>query len=296
VNPFRKFVSELARLFQGGKKLPPGRHPRFPRHPKLPTNAPKALIFSPHPDDECIVGGLALRLLREAKWNSINVAVTLGSKCERRSARLRELRAACDLLGFSLAVADWEDINPVARRKNSLNWRAEVKTVAEILAEQRPRVIFLPHENDGHSTHIGTHLLVVDALKILPASFKCHVVETEFWGQMKDPNLLVESGIEDVGDLVAALACHVGEVRRNPYHARLPAWMMDNVRRGAELVGGPSPCRSGFVHAGGQGGAAPDFTFATLYRHRQWSHGRLVNVMKGGTFLSRSKNAAKIFQ
>ena len=55
---------------------------------------------------------------------------------------------------------------------------------------------------------------------------------------MAEPNLLVESGVEDVADLVAALACHVGEVRRNPYHARLPAWMMDNVRRGAELVGG----------------------------------------------------------
>jgi len=276
--------------------LPPGCPPKFPRHPKVPANAPKALIFSPHPDDECIVGGLALRLLREAKWNVINVAVTLGGKKARRAARLRELRAACDILGFGLAVADWEDINPVARRENCAPWRAAVKTVAEILAEQRPRVIFLPHECDGHGTHIGTHFLVLDALKALPADFKCHVVETEFWGQMADPNLLVESNVEDVGDLVAALACHVGEVRRNPYHARLPAWMMDNVRRGAELVGGPSPRRSGFVHAGGQGGAAPDFTFATLYRLRPWSHGRLTDVTKGGKFLSRSENAAKLFR
>jgi hypothetical protein len=98
-----------------------------------------------------------------------------------------------------------------------------------------------------------------------------------------DPNLLVESGIEDVGDLVAALACHVGEVRRNPYHARLPAWMMDNVRRGAELVGGRDE-------------AAPDFTFATIYRLRQWSHGRLTNVLKNGRFLSRSGKAAKLFR
>ena len=74
---------------------------------------------------------------------------------------------------------------------------------------------------------------------------------------MAEPNLLVESGVEDMGDLVAALACHVGEMRRNPYHARLPAWMLDNVRR-AELVGG-------------QGGAAPDFTFGTIYRLRKWS-------------------------
>ena len=72
--------------------------------------------------------------------------------------------------------------------------------------------------------------------------------------------------------------------------------MMDNVRRGAELVDGPSPRRSGFVHAGGQGGAVPDFTFATLYRLRQWSHGRLTNELRRGRFLSRSENAAKLFR
>jgi len=206
-----------------------------------------------------------LRLLREAKWNVINVAVTLGGRKERRAARLRELTDACDFLGFGLAMADWEDINPVARRENHLNWRAAVKTVAEILAEQRPRVIFLPHERDGHGTHIGTHFLVLDALKTLPAGFKCYVVETEFWGQMAGPNLLVESGIEDVGDLVTALACHAGEVRRNPYHARLPAWMMDNVRRGTELVGGPSPRRSASATQAGRAGRrrisrSPPFT------------------------------------
>ena len=225
-----------------------------------------------------------MRLLREARWNVINVAVTLGGRKERRAARLRELKNACDFLGFGLALADWEDINPVARRKNGASWRAAVKTVAEILAEQRPRVIFLPHENDRHPTHIGTHFLVLDALKTLPAGFKCHVVETEFWGQMTDPNLLVESSMEDVGGLVAALACHAGEVRRNPYHARLPAWMMDNVRRGAELVGG-------------QGGAAPDFTFATIYRLRKWANGRLTNVIcDAENFCRARKTPPKLFR
>jgi hypothetical protein len=89
--------------------------------------------------------------------------------------------------------------------------------------------------------------------------------------------------VEDVGDLVAALACHVGEVRRNPYHARLPAWMLDNVRRGAELVGRP-------------GGVTPDFTFGTIYRLRKWSRGRLTKVLRGGKFLSHSENAAKLFR
>jgi len=43
---------------------------------------------------------------------------------------------------------------------------------------------------------------------------------------------------------------------------------------------------------GGQGGAGPDFTFGTLYRLRQWSHGRLTNELRSGRFLSRSENAA----
>jgi len=282
-NPFQRFVLEYARLLQNGKRLPAGRLQKFPRQPKVPARAPKALIFSPHPDDECIVGGLALRLLREAKWNIVNVAVTLGSKKERRTARLRELKNACDFLGFDLVSANLANIHPAARQKNQAHWRKAVKVIAKILARNRPRLIFLPHENDGHPAHVGTHLLVLDALKTLPVDFECHVIETEFWGQMTRPNLLVESNVEDVGDLVAALACHAGEVRRNPYHVRLPAWMIDNVRRGAELVGG-------------QGGAAPDFMFATLYRLRSWSCHRLSPVLKRGKLLSRSENPAKIFQ
>jgi LmbE family N-acetylglucosaminyl deacetylase len=280
VSPFQKFVSEQARLFEGGKKLPPPRFKNFAR--KNSRNAPRALIFSPHPDDECIVGGLALRLLREAKWNVVNVAVTLGGKKERRIARLRELKSACCFLSFDLIVAGLENINPETRRKNRAQWSAAVKAVSKILARQKPRVIFLPHENDGHPTHIGTHFLVLDALKTLPENFECRAVETEFWGQMAGPNLLVESSVADAGDLVAALACHVGEMRRNPYHARLPAWLLDNVRRGAELVGGA-------------GAASPDFTFGTIYRLQQWRGGKFRDVFKGGKVLSARENPAGLF-
>ena len=283
LNPFKKFVLEHARLFQSGKKLPQNCPQTFPRHRKAPTNAPTALIFSPHPDDECIVGGLALRLLREAGWNVINVAVTLGGKRERRKERLRELQNACDFLGFGLIPLGLEKINPTTRKKNRGHWMAAIRQIKDVLEANKPRVIFFPHECDGHDTHIGAHFLVLDALKKMPRSFECFVVETEFWGQMTNPNLLVESGVEDVSDLIAALACHVGEVRRNPYHVLLPAWMSDNVRRGAELVGG-------------QGGAAPDFTFATIYRLRKWSHGRLTNALRSGKFLSRSGNPAGLFR
>jgi LmbE family N-acetylglucosaminyl deacetylase len=277
------FVSQFEHLIKKGRSLRPKKITQ-PARARIPASAPKALIFSPHPDDECIVGGLALRLLREARWNVINVAVTLGSKKNRQAARRRELQNACALLGFDLMVSrehGLERITLKSRKHNRTHWKAAVKIIARILAEQRPRVIFVPHENDWHPAHVGTHFLVLDALKTLPAGFQCHVVETEYWGQMTDPNLLVELGAVEVGDLVAALACHTGEVRRNSYQARLPAWLIDNVRRGAELVGG-------------QGGVAPDFAFGAIYRLQKWSRGRLIPVQRGQKFLSRTANAAKL--
>ena len=286
MNPFRKYALAHARLLKDGLKLPSGRPGQLVRPAGIPSEIPKALIFSPHPDDECIMGGLALRLMRESKWNILNIAVTLGSKKERQAARRRELRHACVSLGFGLMVPrerGLANITLQSRKQNRAYWKKVARVIAEILAVERPRAIFIPHEHDGHPVHSGTHFLVLDALQTLPAGFHCHVVETEFWGQMTHPNLLVELGVAEVGDLVAALACHAGEIRRNPYHARLPAWLMDNVRRGAEVVGG-------------QGGAAPDFAFGAIYRLREWSHGRLDSVRPRQGFLSRRVNAGKYLE
>src|SRR5271154_1763932 len=261
MNPYQKFVSAFARLTADGKKLPLGKI-RPPRKIKVKPDAPVAMIFSPHPDDECIIGGLALRLVREAEMRVINVAVTLGSKKERQQARWRELKKACGLIGFGLektAPNGLEKINFKTRTNDPKHWLRAVKIIAASLTKNRPRVIFFPHKLDWNVTHIGVHFLVMDALKTLPPDFQTTLVETEFWGQMPSPNLMVESSAADVADLIAALSFHAGEVRRNPYHLRLSSWMQDNVRRGAELVGG-------------QGGAAPDFTFATLYRVRQWKN------------------------
>ena len=84
MNPYQKFVSDFARLAAEAKSLPLG---EIPPQKKAATasGAPVALIFSPHPDDECIIGGLALRLMREAAMRVVNVAVTLGSN--RNGAR-----------------------------------------------------------------------------------------------------------------------------------------------------------------------------------------------------------------
>ena len=250
--------------------------------PQLPADAPTVVIFAPHPDDECLVGGFALRLMREAKMRVVNVAVTQGSNPARQFSRLEELKNACGWLGFELeqtALNGLKKINPETRTEDARHWSRAVKIITAILARHQPRAIFFPHELDGNRTHVGTHLLVTDALKALPANFQCLTIETEYWTPLPSPNLMVESSVEDVADLLAALSFHVGEMKRNPYHLRMPAWLQDNVRRGAELIGG-------------QGAPAPDFAFATLYRLRRWENGRLKNLFSGGKQVGVAENPA----
>lgn len=285
MNPYESFVSTLARLLQQGKSLPLGGFPA-PERPKPPPDAPKVLIFSPHPDDEVIIGALPLRLLRELKMNVINVAVTQGSNKARQHERWKELTACCNYIGFGLiATAEngLERIHLKGQSENPAEWNRSVARIAEILAEQRPRVIFFPHADDWNSVHIGTHHLVREALARMDTTFACDTVETEFWGAMDTPNLMVESAEQDIIDLMTALSFHAGEVKRNPYHIRMPAWLIDNVRRGGELVGG-------------QGAAAPEFLFGTLYRLRQWKQGRLESVLEKGRFVSKSDDLGALFR
>ena len=279
--PFQSMVEGYAALLRQRPAAPAA----TPARARVAPGAPTVLLFSPHPDDECITGALPLRLLRQCGMRVVNVAVTLGSRVERRASRLEELGAACRWLGFDLVLpgdGGLERIVPETRADDPAAWAAAVARIAALLVERRPNVVFCPHAEDWNRTHVGTHHLVFDALARLPADSSLLVVETEYWGAMRAPNLMVESTGEDVTALVDALALHAGEVARNPYHLRLPAWMIDNVRRGAELVLG-------------QGAGAPDVAFATLYRVRRWAGGRLRDGHDGGIVLAGRDDPARLF-
>jgi LmbE family N-acetylglucosaminyl deacetylase len=230
----------------------------------------KVLLFMPHPDDECIIGLLPLRLMHETDMQIINIPVTFGSNPDRQAGRAKELATACEYLGWEI-------------HQEQKDFRAlDVDDVISILKKFSPEVVFFPHAKDWNSRHVSTHHLLVKALKCMGPDFSCKVVETEFWGAMEDPNLMVEGDAETVAELVAATSLHVGEVDRNPYHLLLPAWMQDNVRRGGELVGG-------------QGQAAPDFSFATLYRLRKWQGGEWVKLLEKGTTIPQGSTSIRSF-
>ena len=281
-NPYHKFVADYARLLKEAESYPVGHGAIEPRG-TLPADAPAVLIFVPHPDDECLIGALPLRLLREMKMKVIDVAVTLGSRKDLQTESWDQLRQACAYLGIGVLPVDergLDKINPTTRSQSPEIWQAAVQQVAGILEQYQPRVIFAPHAKDWHSTHIGTHYLVQDALKLMDPTFCCWVCETEFWAPLSNPNLMVEVSVADLADLVAAISFHVGEVRRNPYHLRLPAWMQDNVRRGGELVGG-------------QRADVPAFGFATLYRLKKWAKRRSTET--GSKLVSCNDSLAELF-
>jgi LmbE family N-acetylglucosaminyl deacetylase len=239
--------------------------PKLPALPHVPDDAPVCLLFSPHPDDEAITGGLALRLRQASGWRVVNVAVTLGSRLERRAERWAELQDSCQVLGFELVAAGdqpgqgLEGVRAAQAEGNTPAWQAAVARIARLLAHYQPQAVVCPHALDGHEVHIATSLLVQQALQMSP-HLRTHLLLSEYWNTQLEPRLMVELSDADVGRLMQATAMHVGEVARNPYHLSLPAWLIESARRGAERVGG-------------QGAAASGVAFAALYGWQYWEGG-----------------------
>jgi len=237
------------------------------------------VICSPHPDDEALIGALPLRLRLESGAMVTNCAMTFGSNLEQRPRRLRELEASCRVLGFNLVIAQpplgFDRVTFENRQNHPDEWAAKVAALSGVFEKERPDVVFAPHAVDFNTAHIGTHYLAAEALGAYlertgrgPLPF----VESEFWHQNPRPNLMVGVTPQVEAILIMATAEHGGEVSRNPYHLRHPGRLIDNVRLGAEVVGG-------------QGGPAPAFPFAELYRFTFMAGKEFVAPRPGGRII-----------
>ena len=279
------YVQQTARLLEVGRSIPIGpTEPPLepPALPSPPAKPIKILIAAPHPDDEALIGALPLRWRLESGARVTNCALTLGRNVSERRRRAAELRSSCRVLGFSLVIPGEEGFSDVTlqnRREHPEEWTVKVEALREILDREEPEVVLVPHAEDFHTTHIGTHYLVVDSLgKHLQGTGRgpLALIETEFWHELSAPNLMVEVPPEVMAIQLMATAEHGGEVARNPYHLRLPARMIDNVRRGSEVVGG-------------QGAPAQPILFAELYRVTFIKGGEHIMPRPGGHMLGRDQ-------
>ena len=237
VTPIQRALRQFEALFPTPTPIPTVR--RF-----LPDAT--VVVLSPHPDDEILSGGLALRLQDECHLRIVNVAMTLGSDPRRKRARRLELARATRRLGWENVVLP-ED------------WAQKKKRLCLLLARLRPALVIAPHIHDHHPTHVRTAALVREWLQ--RARPETTVAWAEYWAPQARPNLLLEIPRATLERQITALECHAGEIERNPYHLRLPAWQMDNVRRGSEWLAG-------------KGAPSPSFPFGQLYRVERWAAGK----------------------
>lgn len=270
-NPYLDYVKAICTATEIAGTLPLGNVSR-PERTQPVLDAKTAVFLAPHPDDESLQGAALFRL-RDEGWRIIVVPVTCGSNPQRKLARLQEMQRACTYLGAVLHPIGqdslgFDNITEKGRRENEEAWGLNTQSLARLLTQLNPSVLFFPHGYDWNGTHIGVHLLAMDALALTPTDFETHILLTDFWGEHRKPNLMLEVSPERLAEQIAAVSFHVGEVERNPYHLTLPAFMMNNVRLGAEKIGG-------------QGGASPDFMFATLYEHQVWTGGKLRTLPRG---------------
>jgi LmbE family N-acetylglucosaminyl deacetylase len=254
---FTPILSPLTSLFSSGNTLPKD---------DVPITV---MILSPHPDDECIVGSLALRLMFENNAHVVNVAVTLGSKVERQKARMKELEEACDLLEMELVTL-------------SEKWTLKEKELRSLIQKYQPHIILAPHLKDHHPTHIKTGQLLKKCVSSLK-KIDTLIVWTEFWGQNSKANVLIEVPSDILELQMNALMKHKGEVERNPYHLRLPAWMMDNVRRGSEMVSGT-------------GTEASKMAFGVLYQWQLIRNGKNRKIHLPTNILTRNADLGSLIQ
>ncbi len=243
----------------------------FPASPLIKKKSTPlvVMILSPHPDDECIISSLPLRLSHENNAHIINVAVTLGSNKERQKPRLAELEAACELLEMELVVLDE-------------NWKTKEKELKSLVQKYQPDLILAPHLKDHHPAHIKTGELLKKVLLTMKKTTTL-VAWTEFWGIMSKPNLLVEVPSEIVELQMKGLEKHVGEISRNPYHLRLPAGMMDNVRRGSEVIGG-------------KGTDATNMAFGMIYQLQIFKNGKFSSLKLKTPFLTVKEDIGQMFK
>jgi LmbE family N-acetylglucosaminyl deacetylase len=188
------------------------------------------LIVAPHPDDECLMAGLALRAMEEWGTRVTVLPFSYGSKVDRRQERQNELKRALASLGFEL-------FDP---RQDPLLEELSPDQLAKALTTCLPDAVLFPHDGDGHPAHIRCSRQVSEGVTrwALASQRRVHLFETAYWQDLAAPNLMVELTSDHVIRMGSALLEHRGEIERNPYHLSLPAHLIDSRRKGVERVSG----------------------------------------------------------
>ncbi len=217
-------------------------------------------------------GALPLTLQGE-DTRVLNLAMTLGSNPARQKQRQAELAASCRVLDFDCQLVreplGFSNLTLAGEADNGHARQERIDILTSHFNRELPELILFPHAQDGHPVHKEVHRLALAAAKQHSEihNRKMLLAETEYWHPMSEPNLLLGLAPATIARLITGLLCHQGEIERNPYHLSLPARLLDNVRRGTEIMG--------------HGDRSPQSPFAEIYRISWLDCGRLHPIKRG---------------
>jgi LmbE family N-acetylglucosaminyl deacetylase len=247
---FARYVESFATLYWTALGIPVGDLPALSTC--VSFRPERILILAPHPDDECLMSGFAVRAAETFQTKVAVIPFSYGSKIERRTERKVELARALSALEFELVETRGVPGSSGVLTRDELH---------SALKKFQPDVVISTHPDDGHPVHMHSAELAKQVLQDYANASKQSIrwLQSEFWQSMQKPNLLIPLSSKHLAKMGSALLAHVGEISRNPYHLTLPAWAMEQVRRGSEMQVDESGMRV-------SGSAKAKFVFGQLYR------------------------------
>jgi LmbE family N-acetylglucosaminyl deacetylase len=200
------------------------------------TLYPRVLYVIPHPDDEVLGACGTLLQLRDAGWEVLTLACSLG-RPSQSATRIEELVEACRRAGFELR----HTAHPVGISAGDDLEQAERLLTAEIadaLRETSPALLVGPSPHDGHHGHEVVGRSIHRALADIAASSRPRWWMWELWSALPVPTLYVPVSGATLKRVDRVLQAHGSELARNDYRRALRARCELAAALGAERVFG----------------------------------------------------------
>lgn len=202
------------------------------------------LHLAPHPDDELIGAPATLFALRDAGWQVVNLACSLGAPDER-DRRRAELVDACSRAGYELVVVPDPVGDPLEETAVAGAQAVLGSAIAEMVRRYEPVVVVAPSPHDRHRGH---EVVGRAAVEVLGRDEGARLWFWGLWGDLPFPTLAVGFDDRRLAEILVALEAHGGELARNDYRRVVKGRAEMNASLGPERV-------FGFGSAGAPSGA-----------------------------------------
>jgi LmbE family N-acetylglucosaminyl deacetylase len=210
----------------------------------VPRNAPKLLIFAPHPDDEAIACGGLIAHARHRGWRVHVLALSVGS-CRQlhtghttASARLSEWEASKQAGQFDGRIAH---VGASFMHMDTLPAKEIVDCAEDEIAREQPDVVVIPPLSSYDQDHRAIATACMTALRPRPRHLRHFVdvvleADEPYWwrvdGQRPTPNFFVPLSEDELQEKLAMVRCHATQDRGDPFGRST-----DNLLRYARIYG-----------------------------------------------------------